>query len=84
MSQKILGWILIVGGVVVAVLSLAADAIGLGSGGDKVGGVQILGTVLGVLTVVAGVGALLWKKKAALPPASPETPPAQPGNDPPA
>jgi hypothetical protein len=84
MSQRFLGLIFIVGGVAVAIISLLADTIGLGSGKNEIGSMQILGMVVGLVIAIIGVAVLLWKKKATLPPAQPETPPTQPGGEPPA
>ena len=84
MSKKMIGLIFIVVGVVVAVVSLTADTLGIGGGGNKIGTVQLAVIGLGVLIAIIGVVVMFWKKKAAAPPAQPATPPSQPGNEPPA
>jgi len=60
MNNKNLGIALLVVGIVVLLLSLAADAVGLG-GATGFGYKQILGAVAGV--VVAIVGFVLYSKK---------------------
>ncbi len=55
MSTKIIGWILIVLGIVIVVISAAADVIGLGNAAKMVfGWRQILGTAVGVVVAVVG------------------------------
>ncbi len=61
MSQKTLGYVLIVVGVVLIVLSVFADTLGIGSGGGF-GWKQIVGTVVGI--VVALVGGWFTTRKA--------------------
>jgi hypothetical protein len=53
MSKRTLAVVLIVLGVVLALVSLAADVLGIGNG-TGFGWKQILGTIVGVLLVVAG------------------------------
>ena len=53
MSKKTIGIILIVLGVILALVSVFADAIGLGGGGF--GTKQILGTVIGIVVAVVGI-----------------------------
>jgi hypothetical protein len=55
MSMKRIGQIAIVLGGVVAVLSLAANPLGIGSNPDEFGWLQTLGAVLGVLTMAGGI-----------------------------
>ncbi|HKY56343.1 MAG TPA: hypothetical protein VJM08_18645 [Anaerolineales bacterium] len=52
-NNKTVGTILLVAGIILLLVSLGADAIGLGGGG-RVGGQQILGAVVGVILLVAG------------------------------
>jgi hypothetical protein len=59
-NKKTIGIALIVLGVVVLVVSLAADAIGLG-GAPGFGYRQIIGTIVGV--IVAVVGYVLYSRK---------------------
>jgi hypothetical protein len=60
MSQKTIGVILIVVGVVLLVVSLAADQLGIGAGGG-IGGKQLAGAAVGIIVAVAG-GWLVWRK----------------------
>jgi hypothetical protein len=53
-GKKLLGIVLLVVGIVVFVLSLAADPIGIG-GSPRFGLYQIVGTVVGAIAAVAGV-----------------------------
>jgi len=54
MSNRTIGILIIVVGVLLVVASLAADLIGIGSGGG-LGWKQLLGAGVGVLVVAAGV-----------------------------
>jgi hypothetical protein len=54
MSQKTLGYVLVVVGVVVLLVSIFADALGLGNG-TSFGWKQIAGSVGGVVVAAAGV-----------------------------
>ena len=54
MSRRTMGIVLIVVGVVLAVISLAADAIGIGSY-PGLNWAQILGTVVGAILALVGV-----------------------------
>jgi hypothetical protein len=62
MSQKNLGYILIVVGVVILLVSVFADTLGIGSSASF-GWKQIAGTVIGVLVALAG-GWLATRKSA--------------------
>jgi hypothetical protein len=55
MSKKRIGQVVIVIGAVVAILSLAANPLGIGSNPNEFGWLQTLGSVLGILTVAAGI-----------------------------
>jgi hypothetical protein len=59
-GKKTLSIVLLVLGIVLFVLSLAADAIGLG-GSPGFGGIQIAGILLGALAAV--VGLLIMRRK---------------------
>lgn len=59
-SKRIAGIILLVAGVIVVILSLAADTIGIG-GMPSFGPYQIAGTVAGVVAVV--LGAILTRSR---------------------
>lgn len=52
-NKKTIGMVLLVVGIILLVVSLGADVIGLG-GGARFGGQQILGTVAGIILIVAG------------------------------
>lgn len=54
MSNRNLGLVLVVGGLLLALISLGADPVGLGRHPDF-GWKQILGTVIGTLIAVAGL-----------------------------
>ena len=60
MSKKTIGFLLIILGVIVLVVSLAADVIGIG-GVPGFGWKQILGAVVGVLVALGGVWLALNK-----------------------
>ena len=60
MSNKTIGIVLIILGVGMMIVSLAADVIGIGNG-TGIGWKQILGAVVGVLVAVGG-GWLAWSK----------------------
>ena len=60
MSKKTIGVLLIILGVVVLVVSLAADGLGIG-GMPGFGWKQILGTVVGVIVALGGVWLALNK-----------------------
>jgi uncharacterized membrane protein (DUF441 family) len=59
MSKKTIGYILIALGVILAIVSLAADVIGIGGAGF--GWKQILGTAIGVIVAIVGVWLALSK-----------------------
>ena len=54
MSKRTLGIALIILGLLLAIVSLAADALGIGNGAG-IGWKQILGAVIGVLVALGGV-----------------------------
>jgi predicted phage tail protein len=60
MSKKTIGFLLIILGVVVLVVSLTADVTGLGPG-NGIGWKQILGAVIGVIVALGGVWLALNK-----------------------
>lgn len=53
-NTKTVGTVLLVVGVILLIVSLGADAIGLG-GGARFGGQQILGAIAGIILIVVGV-----------------------------
>lgn len=59
MNNRTIGFILIALGVILAVVSLAADVIGLGSG--SFGLKQILGTAVGATVAIVGIWLVLKK-----------------------
>ena len=60
-NKKTIGVALLVVGVIVLIVSLAADAIGLGGAIGAFGYKQIIGAVVGV--IVAVVGFVLYSRK---------------------
>ena len=60
-NKKTIGIALLVVGVIVLIVSLAADAIGIGGAVGAFGYKQIIGAVVGV--VVAVVGFVLYSRK---------------------
>ena len=60
-NKKTIGIALLVVGVIVLIVSLAADAIGLGGAVGAFGYKQIIGAVVGV--IVAVVGFVLYSRK---------------------
>ena len=63
MSQKQIAIIIVVAGIIVAVVSILADTLGIGSSPDKFGTLQIIGTVVGVV-ISAGAGVYVWSGRA--------------------
>ena len=55
MGKNTLGIVLLVVGIVIVVVSLAADPLGLGSGNVAFGPRQIAGTIVGAIVAVVGV-----------------------------
>ena len=55
MNKKTLGVILLVVGVVILILSLAADPLGIGAGNVVFGPRQIAGTIVGAVLAVVGL-----------------------------
>ena len=55
MGKNTLGIVLLVVGLVILVVSLAADPLGLGGGNTVLGPRQIAGTVVGAIVAVVGV-----------------------------
>lgn len=62
MSTKTIGFLLIALGVVVAVVSLAADMIGIGNR-QGIGWQQLLGIAVGVIVALVGIWLSLSKPK---------------------
>jgi uncharacterized membrane protein len=60
MSKRTIGYILIALGVVIAVVSLAADAIGIGNQ-KGIGYQQLLGTFIGIVVALVGVWQVMRK-----------------------
>jgi hypothetical protein len=54
-GKKTVSIVLIVAGIVILVLSLAADLLGLGGGNVVFGPQQIIGTVVGAIVTVVGL-----------------------------
>jgi len=55
MSSKLIGRIGIIGGALVLLVSLAANPLGIGSNPLEFGWLQMLGSVLGCLTIAGGL-----------------------------
>ena len=55
MGKKTVGIVLLVVGIVILVLSLAADPLGIGGGNVVFGPRQIAGTIVGVVVAVVGL-----------------------------
>jgi len=53
-NKKTLGYVLLVGGILVLAVSLLADVIGIGGSG-VIGFKQILGAAVGIVAAVAGL-----------------------------
>jgi uncharacterized membrane protein len=60
MSKKTIGIVLIALGVIIVVVSLAADPLGIGSG-NGIGWRQQLGTVIGAIVALVGVWQVMTK-----------------------
>jgi len=63
MSKKNMGYGLIIIGILILVLSLSADLLGLGSGGNAIGWKQWLGAGIGLILAAVGVFLSLQRKK---------------------
>ncbi len=60
-NKQVVALTLLVGGLAVLILSLAADVLGIGRGPESFGWAQVTGTLVGV--GIAAVGAwLTWRK----------------------
>jgi hypothetical protein len=55
MSMKLMGQLTVVLGAILAVLSLAANPLGIGTNPNEFGWLQSLGAVLGILAVAGGI-----------------------------
>jgi uncharacterized membrane protein len=62
MSKRTIGFVLIVLGVIILAVSLAADTLGLGAQ-MEFGWKQMLGTAIGIIFVLVGVWQALRKPK---------------------
>ncbi len=60
MAKRTLGFLLIIIGVVIAVISLSADFIGIGNQ-QGIGWQQLLGTAIGVIALLVGIWMTLRK-----------------------
>jgi hypothetical protein len=54
-GKKTVSIVLIAAGIIILVLSLAADLVGLGGGNAVFGSQQIIGTVVGAIVTVVGL-----------------------------
>lgn len=55
MSSKLIGRIVVISGVILLLVSLAANPLGIGSNPLEFGWLQTLGSVLGCLVIVGGL-----------------------------
>jgi hypothetical protein len=63
MTRTRLGWLLVLVGGAVLVVSLLADPIGLGSSGGAFGWKQATGTVVGAIVLAVGAVALIRARR---------------------
>jgi uncharacterized membrane protein YidH (DUF202 family) len=60
-ARKLVGWVIVAAGIVVAAVAAFADQIGLGGEGpDEFGGKQIAALIVGLAIAVIGLGVALW------------------------
>jgi uncharacterized membrane protein YiaA len=60
-TRRIVGWVIVAVGVVIAIVGALADQIGLGGDGpDEFGGKQIAALVVGVVIALIGIVVALW------------------------
>jgi hypothetical protein len=60
-ARKLVGWVIVAAGIVVAAVAVFADQIGLGGEGpDEFGGKQIAALIVGLAIAVIGLGVALW------------------------
>ncbi len=62
MSKKNIGYGLIILGILVIIVALAADVLGLGSGSNAIGWIQWLGAGIGLVIAVVGAYLSLLRK----------------------
>lgn len=76
MSRKTLAYVLIIGGVIVALLSLLADVIRVGMLPGRFGVVQIVGTIVGIAAIAYGIYLLTRREQPAAAPVKAAAQPA--------
>jgi hypothetical protein len=60
-TRKLVGWVIVAAGIVVAAVGAFADQIGLGGdGADDFGGKQVAALIVGIVIAVVGLGLALW------------------------
>jgi hypothetical protein len=60
-ARKLVGWLIVAAGSVVAAAGAFADQIGLGGEGpDEFGGKQVVAVIVGLAIAVVGLGVALW------------------------
>jgi hypothetical protein len=60
-ARKLVGWVIVAAGIVVAAVAAFADQIGLGGEGpDEFGGKQVVALIVGLAIAVIGLGVALW------------------------
>jgi membrane protease YdiL (CAAX protease family) len=60
-TRRMIGWVVVAVGVVIAVVGAFADKIGLGGEGpDEFGGKQVAALIVGIVIAVIGLVVALW------------------------
>ena len=63
-ARRLVGWVIVAAGVVVAGVGALADQIGLGGEGpDKFAGKQVTAVVLGLIVAAVGLVVALWPSR---------------------
>jgi hypothetical protein len=60
-TRRLVGWVIVAAGVVIAVVGALADQIGLGGEGpDKFAGKQVAAVIVGLVVAAVGLAVALW------------------------
>jgi hypothetical protein len=60
-TRRMVGWVIVAVGVVIAIIGGLADQIGLGGEGpDEFGGKQVAALVVGIVIAIVGLVVALW------------------------